>query len=127
MRGVEARLLWYRTHRPTAAGMCAQHVMFALGAPRQGLRDATAVANVVLKAGHMQQGPAPRGAVVYWTGGARGHGHTCFALGDRTELSVDVNGARSVGVKPFVWFAAHWPRLRFVGWSWYWGRLDTRP
>ena len=127
MRGPYGRLLWYRTHRPSAAGMCAQHVMLALDTPRQGLPDATAVARVVIKAGHMRQGPAPRGAIVYWTGGAHGHGHVCFALGDRTELSVDVNGPRTVGVKPFPWFDEHWGNLRYAGWSWWWGRINTKP
>ena len=127
LRGGESRLTWYRTHKPSAAGMCAQHVMFALNAPRQGFPDATAVARAVKAGGHMKSGPAPRGAIVYWTGGARGHGHTCFALGDRTELSVDVNGPRTVGVKPFPWFAKNWPALDYAGWSWWWGRINTKP
>lgn len=127
MRGVETRLAWYKSHRPSAAGMCAQHVMLALDAPRQGFPDASAVARAVEAAGHMEQGPAPRGSIVYWDRGSGGHGHVCFALGDRTELSVDVLGPRTVGVKPFPWFGTHWPELRFQGWSWWWGRLDTKP
>lgn len=127
MRNVRDRLIWYRTHRPSAAGMCAQHVMLALAVRPQGFPDATAVCRAVKAGGHMRQGPAPRGAIVYWSGGARGHGHVCFALGDQTELSVDVNGPRTVGIKPFPWFRTHWPALKYEGWSWYFGRINTRP
>jgi len=127
IRGVEERLKWYRDHPPSEGGWCALKVMQALGAPKQGLPDATAVANVVIKAGRMRSGRAPRGAIVYWTGGAKGHGHTCFALGDGTERSVDVKGAGTVGDVPFGWFAKNWPALKYVGWSWYWGGIDTEP
>ena len=127
MRGVYARLAWYRLHRPAAAGRCAEHVMHALDTPRQGLPDASAVARVVIRAGHMRQGPAPRGAIVYWTGGRSGHGHVCFALGNQSELSVDVNGPRTRGVRPFPWFAKHWPALDYQGWSWWWGSVNTQP
>jgi hypothetical protein len=127
MRDVEERLAWYKSHRPSAAGMCAQHVRLSLDTPMQGLPDATAVARVVQKAGHMKQGPAPRGAIVYWDRGSSGHGHVCYALGDRTELSVDVNGPRTVGVRPFPWFEDNWPALRFLGWSWWWGKVNTKP
>lgn len=130
MRGIEERLTWYRRNRPSAPGMCAEHVWLALGGPkdppRQGLPDATAVARAV-PAGKMMKGRAPRGSIVYWDRGSNGHGHTCFALGDGTELSVDVDGPRTVGVKPFPWFAANWPTLRYLGWSWYWGKYDTQP
>lgn len=128
MRGVEARIDTYRRMGAPRAGLCAWAVMNALAAPRQGLPDATAVAGAVPR-GQMSQVDAPRGAIVYWVGGARAHGHTCLALGGHLEASVDVDPRRpgQVGTVPFRWFAAHWPDLTYVGWSWYWGALDTRP
>lgn len=132
MRDVDARLQWFLSHRPAAANRCAEYVMQALDAPRQGLPDATAVARLVQKQGHMKQGPCPRGAIRYWVGGANGgHGHVGI---EQAELnapaavaSVDVLGPRTVGVKPLPWFRANWPALQYVGWSWWWGGLNTEP
>lgn len=128
MHDVESRLTMYRLFGAPRAGLCAQAVRAALGAPWQGLADATEVAAAV-PASQMHRDNAPAGSIVYWRGGARGHGHTCFALGRHLELSVDVDPTRpgQAGVVPFSWFAQHWPKLEYVGWSWYWGRLDTRP
>lgn len=127
IRGVEERLAYYLRNKPAEGGWCALKVMQALGASPQGLPDATAVANVVLKAGRMKSGRAPRGAIVYWKGGSAGHGHVCFALGDGTERSVDVKGPGTVGDVPFSWFARNWGDLDYVGWSWYWGGINTEP
>jgi hypothetical protein len=41
--------------------------------------------------------------------------------------SVDVAGARTVGIRPFPWFGQNWPALRYLGWSWYWGNINTQP
>ena len=128
MRDVEARIAYYRTHPTPRAGLCAAAVMRALAAPWQGLPDAAAVALAVPEFG-MHRLDAPRGSIVYWSGGARARGHVCLALGNHAELSVDVNPRRP-GVAqevPFDWFAHHWPGLDYIGWSWWWGRLDTRP
>jgi hypothetical protein len=50
-------------------------------------------------------------------------------MGDHMELSVDVLPGRPgvADVVPFGWFETHWPLLRFEGWSWWFGRVDTRP
>ena len=106
MRGVEPRLTMYRLFGAPTAGQCASAVRAALGADWQGLPHATAVGQAVPR-GAMRQVNAPRGSIVYWSGGRRGFGHVCFALGGHIE--------------------EHWPSLRYVGWSWYFGRLDTRP
>jgi hypothetical protein len=135
MRGVDERLAWFLANRPAAPGRCAEHVWHALGGPadppRQGLPDATAVARLVQKQGHMRQGPCPRGAIRYWTGGGDGHGHVGLEHADLMDpaavASTDVNGPRTVGVKPLGWFKANWPALQYVGWSWWWGKFDTEP
>jgi hypothetical protein len=94
----------------------------------QGLPTAAAVWQAVPES-ERRRTHAPRGSLVYWTGGSKGHGHVCFALGDHMELSVDVLPGRP-GVAdcvPFGWFELHWPSLTYVGWSWWFGGLDTRP
>lgn len=127
MRDAESRLTWYRNHVPSAPGMCAEHVRLALQVPMQGLSDAVRVLAVVPPS-EMRRSNAPRGSVVYWSGGQDGHGHVCFALGGHTELSVDVGGPGTLPApRPFVWFERNWPQLHYVGWSWYFGRLCTAP
>ena len=128
MRGVEPRLTMYRLFGAPTAGQCASAVRAALGADWQGLPHATAVGQAVPR-GAMRQDNAPRGSIVYWSGGRRGYGHVCFALGGHMELSVDVLAGQPgvAAAVPFGWFEEHWPSLRYVGWSWYFGRLDTRP
>ena len=93
-----------------------------------GYPDATAAGDAV-PAGAMHPFHAPRGSIVYWQGGSQNHGHTCFALGDHTLLSVDVipGAPGTAGVVPYDWVGRHWPRLSYRGWSWWWGSLDTRP
>ena len=130
LRSPAERIAYGRTHKPAAAGRCAEWVMTCLNAPRQGLPDATAVHAALVAAGrplHAAPGDAPAGAIGYWTGGSGGHGHVAIALGDGTWLSVDVVGGGTVGARSTAWFAANWPALRWRGWSWWWGRIDTQP
>lgn len=126
--GVEERLRRYQKQGARRAGLCAEAVMTALGARRQGCPDAAAVWQLVPPSQRHRMN-APRGAIVYWSGGSGGHGHTCFALGYHLELSVDVIPGHpgAAGVVPFVWFRENWPELRYEGWSWYWGSIDTTP
>ena len=126
MRDVEARLDWYLGHRPVAGGRCAEHVMHALDVARQGYPDATAVARRVQSDGHMRAGLVPRGAIRYWDGGSEGHGHVALEHAPAVA-SVDVDGPRTVGIRQFNWFGANWPALRYLGWSWWWGGIDTKP
>lgn len=131
MRSVDERLDWFLGNRPTAAGMCAEHTMHALDVPRQGLRDATAVARIVQQDRNMRQGAVPRGAIRYWDLGTDGHGHVALEHAPIDEpalvASTDVNGPRTVGTRVFPWFARSWPTLRYLGWSWYFGAINTEP
>lgn len=135
MRDVDGRIRWALNNKPTGPGRCAEHLWHALGGPadppRQGLPDATSVANLVRDLGHMQTGPCPRGAVRYWVGGSQGHGHVAIETADLLEkarvVSVDVKGPGTVGEVSLDWIAKNWPKLRYVGWSWWWGRFDTKP
>jgi hypothetical protein len=131
IRGVEERLAWFLGNKPAAAGRCAEHVMHALNAPVQHLPDATSVARVVQQDRHMNHGPVPKGAIRYWDQGSAGHGHVGIEFSEITALSVtasvDVGGGGTVGVRDFGWFAREWPQLRYLGWSWWWGAIDTEP
>lgn len=131
IRGVEERLAWFLSHKPSGPNRCAEYVMWALDAPRQGFPTATAVAARVVKDGNMRQGPVPKGAIRYWNGGADGAGHVAIEAVPIQDpaacASVDVFGGGTVGVKPFPWFKANWPKLRYLGWSWWWGGIDTEP
>lgn len=125
MRDVNGRIRWFLSNNPSGPGMCAEHVWRALDVRLQGLPDATAVYRKALPHG-IHAGPAPRGAIHYWTGGAAGHGHVGIAndwLGN--VASVDVNGGGTVGVRSLAWFRATWPALDYKGWSWWWGDIDT--
>ena len=125
MRDVDERLAWFLRNRPSGAGRCAEHVWHALDVPRQGLPDATAVYHRAAPHG-IHRGPSPRGAIHYWTGGSAGHGHVGIAADDGLNIaSVDVNGPGTVGVRNLSWFASRWPRLRYRGWSWWWGDINT--
>ena len=128
IRSVPSRLAFYKRQGAPRAGLCASAVREALGAPWQGLPSAAAVWQEVPPADRRRYN-APRGALVYWTGGRHGYGHVCFAMGDHLELSVDVLPGQPgvAGVVPFGWFALHWPSLTYAGWSWRFGSVDTRP
>ena len=130
LRGVEERIAWMLANHPPEAGRCAEQVMRALAADRQGFPDATAVLRRVKADGHLHPvGPCPRGAIGYWSGGSAGHGHVAIGLGDQSQsyAGVDVNGAGTTGAKPLAWYCNRWPRLHFEGWSWWWGGIDTQP
>lgn len=128
LRSVPGRLDHYARQGAPRAGLCASAVREALAAPRQGFGSAAQTFQAVPDES-VRRFNAPRGAIVYWLGGRLGYGHCAFAMGDHLTLSVDVVPRRPgvAGVVPFSWFAEHWPGLEYVGWSWYWGRLDTRP
>jgi hypothetical protein len=129
MRGVDERLKWFLGNKPLAVGRCAEHPMHALDVTRQGLPSASAVARLVMQNRDMKQGPCPRGAIRYWVGGTDGNGHVGLEHAPLTApaavASTDVGGPRTVGVRELPWFARNWPALKYVGWSWHFGAIDT--
>lgn len=128
LRTVPGRLDHYARQGAPRAGLCAAAVREALAAPWQGLGSAAEVWAAVPEADRRRYN-APRGAIVYWVGGRNGYGHVAFAMGGHMTLSVDVVPRRPgvAGIVPFRWFAENWPGLEYVGWSWRWGAIDTRP
>ena len=128
LRSVPGRLDHYARQGAPRAGLCASAIRDALAAPWQGFGSAAEVWQAVPDSDRRRFN-APRGAIVYWVGGSRGFGHCAFAMGGHLELSVDVVPGRPgvAGIVPFSWFADNWPGLEYVGWSWRWGSIDTRP
>lgn len=58
----------------------------------------------------------PRGAMVYWTGGASGYGHIAVALGGGKVRSTDSGGAGKPATVDIGWPEKHWG-LPYAGWA----------
>lgn len=59
---------------------------------------------------------APRGAMVYWTGGPHGYGHIAVSIGHGMIRSTDAGGAGNVETVPIRWIEETW-HLRYAGWA----------
>lgn len=59
---------------------------------------------------------APRGAMVYWLGGSRGHGHIAVSLGHGRIRSTDAGGRGIVATVPLEWVEQNWG-LPYAGWA----------
>lgn len=75
---------------------------------------ATAWANA--KNRHHGDRNPPRGAMVYWTGGASGYGHIAVALGNGKVRSTDSGGSGKPATVDIGWPEAHWG-LPYAGWA----------
>lgn len=58
---------------------------------------------------------APRGALLWWTGGSDGNGHVAIADGQGNAWSVDINRAGYWDRVPFRRISEKWYRLTFAG------------
>jgi hypothetical protein len=118
MRSINERIDWFRSHTPSAVGMCLRHTWLATDIPAVGLPDANAGVAYVKKHHklHTDRHP-PRGAWVWWTSST--HGHVCLSLGDGRILSTDVKGPATTGVVGLSFPETQWGQ-RYAGWSsWY--------
>lgn len=61
-------------------------------------------------------GPAPRGAILWWTGGSDGHGHVALATGDGYCWSTDIRRPGWFNKVPISEIHQKWG-LTYVGWS----------
>lgn len=59
---------------------------------------------------------APPGALVFWSGGSRGHGHVAIAVGDGTCFSIDIGGPGTVTRVPTDTISRRWG-MPYLGWS----------
>jgi hypothetical protein len=133
-RPVESRIATMRRMRPPRRGLCARTVWLACGGnatgldhlPALGVPSATAATYRIRNAGELvddRASSAPRGSIMLWTGGSRGHGHASLSLGTvggvHRTLTVDALGLPVADV-PTAWIARNWGNLRWAGWTtWY--------
>lgn len=96
-------------------GMCLQQSRMWADVPARYPDAATAWRNVNKK--HRDR-KAPRGSIVWWTGGSRGFGHVGVSLGGGKVRSTDAGGAGKVATRTIGWFDRNWPSLKYAGWSW---------
>lgn len=95
-------------------GYCLKFSRTCAGAPA-GVPDATAAWR---QARHRHSaGTPPRGALVFWTGGSRGHGHVAISDGAGYVWSTDIRRAGKVDRVSLGYLAAKWPSLRYAGWA----------
>lgn len=96
-------------------GLCKQKTREAYGVPSDGSNDATEAwgrtKHRVKTTGHQ----APRGAILWWTGGSQGHGHAAIADGKGGVWSVDILRSGYWDHVPFPQMSHSWPNLRFAG------------
>jgi hypothetical protein len=103
-RGVEERIEWFLTHRPSGPGMCAQHSWHSLGGnygnpPAWQCEDANEIYAKVKSSGRFFTTLPPRGALVLWRYGA--NGHAAISYGDGKIATTDPTGKPGgTGVEP---------------------------
>jgi len=97
------------------AGWCKRETREAYDVPSDGSDSATEAWSRTdhrLKVGGAS---APRGALLWWTGGSDGHGHVAIADGKGGVWSVDVKRAGYWDHVPFIEIRRWAPQLVFVG------------
>jgi len=99
----------YQTNTP---GMCLMYVRTWLEIGSQN-PDAISAWN---NAKHKHKGDTnpPRGAPVFWSGGA--HGHIALAVNHDQARSTDTASTGVVGTKDLGWWAANWGH-KYLGWT----------
>lgn len=61
---------------------------------------------------------APRGALLFWTGGSHGYGHVAIAAGNGMMWSTDIKRLGYFDLAPITDVRRKWgPSLTFVGWT----------
>jgi len=98
-------------------GMCGQFCAAMYGYGASGYNDAVlqwqSIPGRLKTPGSVN---APAGALVFWGGGSKGHGHVAIADGTGSVWSIDINGAGTVGRATTGTITARWG-LPVLGWS----------
>lgn len=103
------------TGKPFKVGMCKQRTRMAYGVPSDGSNDATEAFGRTKHRLTVTGAKAPRGALLWWTGGSEGHGHVAIADGKGGVWSVDIKRDGFWDHVPFGQIAKSFPSLRFAG------------
>lgn len=98
-----------------APGMCKAQTRAAYGVPSDGSGSATAAWYRTDHRVQITPTAAPRGALLWWTGGSEGYGHVAIADGQGNVWSVDVKRPGYWDLVPYAAIRAWAPRLLFAG------------
>jgi hypothetical protein len=94
MRTADQAIDYARTTTTLYHDQCLGFVRAAYALPALGYPDASTAWDGTL---HRGTGTAPRGALLWWTGGSEGHGHVAISNGDGHCYSTDFGAAGYVG------------------------------
>lgn len=103
------------TGKPFKVGMCKQRTRMAYGVPSDGSNDATEAFGRTKHRLAVTGAKAPRGAILWWTGGSKGHGHVAIADGKGGVWSVDIKRNGFWDHVPFGQIAKSFPNVKFAG------------
>lgn len=95
-------------------GYCLQQVRVWWGVAAKYGNAAVAWNNATQK--HPGHRNPPRGAPVFWTGGAHGYGHVAISLGNGLIRHTDSAGRGRIGTTTLSWVENNWG-LRYAGWT----------
>lgn len=105
-RGIQERIDWFLSHRPSGPGMCAQHSWHSLGGnngnpPAWGASDANDVYSKVKASGRFWTGTPKRGSLIVWKYGEYGHAAICYNDAGTSICTTDPEGdSGGVGIEP---------------------------
>lgn len=94
---------------------CKMRTRIAYGVPSDGSQDATEARSRTKVRLDCLGTEAPRGALLWWTGGSQGHGHVAIADGKGGVWSVDIKRHGYWDHVPFQTIHDSWPLLKWAG------------
>lgn len=114
---VSDALDWCEATDVWAIGMCGQFCAAAYGYGFSGYRDAVAQWQATpLSLRHEGERNAPRGALLFWSGGSQAHGHVAISDGAGNVWSIDISGPGTVSRVPAGTITSRWG-LPYLGWA----------
>lgn len=96
-------------------GLCKRKTREAYGVPSDGSVDATQAWSRTKYRLNVSGDKAPRGTLLWWTGGSEGHGHVAISDGKGGAWSVDVKRPGYWDHVPFADIARWAPKLHWAG------------
>lgn len=95
-------------------GYCLRFARTCAGAPG-GVSNAY-LAWMNAKRKHIS-GTPPKGAMVFWSGGAKKYGHVAVSAGGGRCWSTDIDRPGKVDLVGIAELGARWPNLKLIGWT----------
>lgn len=113
-REVAAKARWHAENTNWGVGYCLKFARSCAGAPANTYDAATAWRQATHR---HTTGTPPLGAMVFWTGGSRGHGHIAVSDGGGYVWSTDIIRPGRVDRVSIARLGATWGNLTYVGWT----------